>query len=697
MQAEHRRGLGGRDDLARAPLVGGPPVDDPQPVLARRLMLTVTGIGVLNTQAVQDEIDRDRTGFLIGTAALAREIVPCCAAYEYVGLRLSGGSRADTAVASGYDRLISTSSYTRDGAGAGSLLQIYVTAAIEAQAQRAIRPEAIALGAFGLIAGLAVLIIGAQSISRQLRAAALDTGMLRALGARPAAIVADGMPGILGAVAAGSLLAGAAAVGMSPLTLFGPVRSIEPPSGLYPDWTVLCLGVPALAVLLAVTATAISYRLAPHRTAARRPPRMRPGAVRAALAAGLPAPAVAGLRFAFEPGRGRTAVPVRLVIAGTMLGVLVVTATLTFGASLARLIARPALYGWNFSYALYSTDGYGTFPPALVGPMLRADRLVAASAGVYFATVQVDRQAVPVLGTGAHAGVSPPVLAGKGIGGPGQIVLGPATLAQLHKHVGGTVWASEGSVLPRRRLRIVGTAALPAIGTVLGLHPALGTGAVVDASMLNTVTLSSGFGPIGGPNAILIRLRPGISQVAGRRSLQRIAARYRRLLLSPRILRLSGGDSRAATVSLLPVQRPAEIVNYKSMGTMPQILAGGLAAGAVAGLGISLVASVRRRRRDLALLKTLGFTRGQLSAAVAWQATATAVAGLLIGVPLGIAAGRWLWLAFARELSAVPQPVIPAASLAAAVAVALVLANLVAALPGRAAARTPAAAILRAE
>jgi hypothetical protein len=66
-------------------------------------------------------------------------------------------------------------------------------------------------------------------------------------------------------------------------------------------------------------------------------------------------------------------------------------------------------------------------------------------------------------------------------------------------------------------------------------------------------------------------------------------------------------------------------------------------------------------------------------------------------VPLGIAAGRWLWILFARELSAVPDPVIPATSIALAALAALLLANLVAALPGRQAARTPAALLLRAE
>jgi predicted lysophospholipase L1 biosynthesis ABC-type transport system permease subunit len=127
------------------------------------------------------------------------------------------------------------------------------------------------------------------------------------------------------------------------------------------------------------------------------------------------------------------------------------------------------------------------------------------------------------------------------------------------------------------------------------------------------------------------------------------------------------------------------------------VLAGGLAAGAVAALGFTLNASIRRRRRDFALLKTIGFTRSQLAAAVAWQATVTAAIGLVIGIPLGIAAGRWLWVLFAHQLSAVPEPAVPVLSIALVALATLVLANVIAALPGRRAARTPAATVLRAE
>jgi ABC-type antimicrobial peptide transport system permease subunit len=89
----------------------------------------------------------------------------------------------------------------------------------------------------------------------------------------------------------------------------------------------------------------------------------------------------------------------------------------------------------------------------------------------------------------------------------------------------------------------------------------------------------------------------------------------------------------AGTFAVLPVQQPAEIVNYKSMGNTPALLGAAFAVGAVVALGLTLTASVRGRRRDLALLKTLGFTRRQLVATVASQATIAALVGVIIGVP----------------------------------------------------------------
>jgi hypothetical protein len=659
-----------------------------------RISLTVVGIGLLNTQVLQDSVDADRTGFLIGTPALAQEFAACCASGMNVGLRLDGGSRYDTVVGQEYNHLLATSSYISPS---GSELYVYVTSAIEAEAQRSIRPEAIALGVFGLIAGLAALIIGTQSVSRQLRAGADDAGALRALGAGPVMIMADGLPGIFAAVAAGALLAAGVAIALSPFSLFGPVREVEPGRGIYLDAAVLGLGALALFLVLGGVAAVTAYRQVPHRTALRgQASEPRPTAARAAVAAGLPAPGVEGLRLALEPGRGRTAVPVRSVLGGAVLAVAVVGATLTFGASLTALVSHPALYGWNFDYALYAVQGWGPVPGRYADPLLAHDRLVAATTGVYFATVQVNGETVPAMVAPTHPAVAPHVLSGHGLDGSHDVVLGPATLAALHERVGGIVTLSSGSL--NVRVRIAGTATMPAIGGVLSVHPSMSTGVLFSTALLPGNAFAGPFGRLlSGPNAILIRLRPGVSEAAGLRSMQAIRNQLTAVVNSPRALAATGGESIADVIDLLPAQRPAEIVNYKSMGAMPGVLAGGLAAGAVAALGLTLVASVRRRRRDFALLKTLGFTRGQVAGAVAWQASAIAVVGLVIGLPVGVAAGRWLWLAFARELSAVPDPVIPAGSIALAVIAALVLANLVAALPGRAAARTPAAVVLRAE
>ena len=144
------------------------------------------------------------------------------------------------------------------------------------------------------------------------------------------------------------------------------------------------------------------------------------------------------------------------------------------------------------------------------------------------------------------------------------------------------------------------------------------------------------------------------------------------------------------------MQRPAEIVNYQSTGGTPEVLAGGLGAGAAIALALALVATVRRRRPDLALLKTLGFTGRQLAGSLASQATVTAAVGIVLGLPLGVVVGRQLWILFARDINAVPQPAVPA-SIALVALGALLLAIVVATIPARAAASTPAGISLQQE
>jgi hypothetical protein len=412
------------------------------------------------------------------------------------------------------------------------------------------------------------------------------------------------------------------------------------------------------------------------------------GPARLAAASGLPAAAVAGIEFAFDPGRGRAAVPARSAISGTVLAVVMVVATLTFGSSLTALVSHPALYGWNWSYGMSADGGYATLPQPQVTSAMRSDPDVAAWTMVWFASGNLDGQAVPLLFGRPRATVAPPILSGHPVDGRDQIVLGPATLAQLHQRLGGTVTASVGTFV-RARLVIVGTATMPTAGLSQGLHTSLGTGALVSAQLLGPLAT----GCDGPPAMALIRLRPGVNATAGHASLQRLAADVTRTLAAAP----ANSPCQGATLNVLGVQHPAQIANYRLMGPAPDLLAGGLAVGAFAALALTLFASVRRRRRDLAVLKTLGFTRRQLAGAVAWQSSVAAVVGIVAGLPLGVALGRSLWLLFARQIYAVPDPSVPALALVLVALGTLLLANLAAAIPGRSAARTAAALALRAE
>jgi ABC-type lipoprotein release transport system permease subunit len=127
------------------------------------------------------------------------------------------------------------------------------------------------------------------------------------------------------------------------------------------------------------------------------------------------------------------------------------------------------------------------------------------------------------------------------------------------------------------------------------------------------------------------------------------------------------------------------------------VLAGLLATLTFATIAHVLLSSVKRRRHDLAVLKTIGLVSGQLRAVVIWQALAITALSLAVGLPLGVAAGRWAWLIFARDTGFVPEVVTELVPLAVVVAGAAVLSTAVAWVVGGVAARTPAAMVLRSE
>ncbi len=657
-----------------------------KPTLA--LTMTLVGTVVPNNDVVLDEVDRYPT-FVIFTPALTRALVTKGFTYLDYGLQLTRGARDVAAVEREIIKALPR----------GTTYNFAVTSDVTSQVNRSIEPDAIALGIFGLIAALAALIIASSLIARVLQSEGEDLKVLRALGATPRTVANAVVLGVMASVVAGGLLSLVVAVALTPLSPIGPVRAVYPLKGVKIDWPVLGLGFAITVAVLAAISWALAWRGAQS---------VR-GTTRAGVPAGtslarrlgelaLPVTLVTGLRFALQPGRDRDAVPVRTALVGAVLAVTLVIATVTFGSGLRTLVNRPPLYGWNWNYAL--TGNGASIPPQSV-QLLQHSRLVKSASGVSFVPAQIDGVNVPSIVENARAAVSPPILSGHGLDANNQIVLGAATMQELHKRLGDTVMASYGSpkdypvYIPPHRLTIVGTATLPAVGNELTSHTSMGSGAIVPAGILPAAMakfLHSPYPALNGPKMVFVRLKAGVSAATATAFLKHVDAVGDKALYAVPD-GLGEGDSLAA----LPVQYPAEIENYRSIGDTPAILALVLAGGACVALGLTLLASVRRRRRELAMLRALGFSRRQLRSTIFWQATVAGASGVVLGVPLGIVLGRWLWTLFARYIDAVPEPTVPVVTVIAVAVSALVLVNVVAMIPGRTASRVSTAQVLRGE
>jgi len=74
-----------------------------------------------------------------------------------------------------------------------------------------------------------------------------------------------------------------------------------------------------------------------------------------------------------------------------------------------------------------------------------------------------------------------------------------------------------------------------------------------------------------------------------------------------------------------------------------------------------------------------------------------AAVAVVVGLPLGVAAGQWVWIVVADQLGVPPAPRVPVLALLLVVPATLVAANTAAVLPGWMAARTRPGQVLRAE
>jgi hypothetical protein len=557
-----------------------------------------------------------------------------------------------------------------------------------AATQRAIRPEAATLAIFAALAGLIALAIVAQLLSRQLALDSAEFPILRALGLSRSRLATLSLARVAAVTIAGAAVAVGIAIAASPLMPIGPARFAEPNPGIEVNLAILAAGFAVIAGVPLIAMVPAALRAAARApgalglaepTAPRHRSRLGP-----ALGLGGSVPATLGVRMAFEPGRGRTAVPVRSALVGTTVAVAAVVAAMVFGTSFLALVGTPHRYGQNWAQELDLQVGSVPGPPA--AKLLAKITGLTHYAGGDYGQVTVAAPgrpgtAVPAIGLDQLNGTGfLTLLAGRAPSRPGEIALGPRTLRTMGLHLGQRIEVTTND--RRSAMRIVGSAVLASFGVGGGSDTDLGTGAVVPASVLSQPNP-----PLCGPpetcyNFFLLRYRPGTDLRAAAAQVLRAVTRTG----CPRGLCLVTTD-----------QRPSDIQDYSGVRDTPLVLGAVLALLAVGTLTHVLVIGVRRRRRDLAVLATLGLLRAQLLRVVSWQATALAAAALLVGLPLGLLAGRWAWLVFASSTGVGSQADVPIALVLAVIPVTLILANFIAAGPGWSATRIRPALILRSE
>lgn len=594
--------------------------------------------------------------------------------YAWQGLLLDDGL-------AGIDRVVDQLSSDPSVNSIPPVIQRYDTT--RAQVQRAVRPQAIALALFGVVALVAALVLGGQGTVRLVRRWTAPGALLRALGVPRRARLTLAVLDAATAGVVGVVLATALAYAVSPLAPVGAVRHISPDRGLELDATVLLLGATALALALgavALVTAAVASRPLQH-AATTRPSRL----AAAAAAAGAPVPVVVGTRFAFENG-GRSvsgAVPSRSGLMGGALALGAVVAATVFGASLVALITQPPRFGWNWDRMLIAEAGYGILPPELIAKVVAEDADITAWSLTAFSSIRVGDIDVPSLGVlDGPTGVRFTIYEGRAPSRPDEVALGQLTMAALHTHVGDHVTASGAAA--HHDLLVVGAVTFPAIGVGGADHASLGRGALVTFEGQQALD-SPGEACLSTDDALC----PGalLFDVAPRADGAATAAR-----LSAQDL-----DGAPGGTYEQPITRPADIRNYDEMRQGPLVLSGLLAVAAIAGLVVSFVASVRGRRRQLAVLRSLGFLRSDLRRTVLAQAVATAAVAVIVGVPLGAVVGRVAWTRFAVSVGVPPSPTVPLLSIFGIAAPAVVACALGATIPARIAARTVVTDALRAD
>ena len=618
---------------------------DFEPITVHIVGIATTPVGLLRSGATSETL-------LFGTPAFAREYSD-----RSVGSTMYVQLRRATDLAT-FERHVTK-------AVPGVAFNIKPAAQDLSTFQRVADPYTNALWIFALVAGLAALLIVSQALIRMVRADAADYDGLRAIGATSVQRAAIAATRGFVVVLLGTAIAVAVAVAASPLFPLGLVRRVEPDPGLRIDGTVPGLGVVGIVVALGAVVL-LSARLVTRSTPEAVEGRARRQSRTSSALGRVNAPVsiVQGTRLAFQRGTTTASVSTAASIVGLVAAIAATAAALVFGANLAQL-QTPSRYGQTWDAEIVPAGSSSSAPDQAEHTLVSHGLVTATTLGT-FGDIKLGGTDVSAYGMQPRRGhVLPVATSGRLPQGSGEIALGAQTLRQLHLAVGATVTATAENG-GTERLRVVGTTLVP---TLNSNTPSVGAD---DGALLT--------------RAGLIRLEPDLGD-----ELDFLLVNF-----APHV-DLHDVQSRLETTdfTVTGASPPGDIASYTDVRSTPLVLAGLISLLGIGVLVHLLVTSVRSNRRELAVLETLGSTRGQLRAMVLWQAIVLVGAALAVGLVIGVAAGQGAWTHFADNLDLLPHAHIPLGSVAAIAGVALVGAAAIAMFPARAATRTAPAVVLR--
>jgi FtsX-like permease family protein len=540
------------------------------------------------------------------------------------------------------------------------------------QFRRVTAYEAACLLAFAVTALVTALFLVGQAIARYVSATTADLQILQTVGLtrRQGAAAAAAAPAL--AAVAGATIGVAGAIVASQWMPIGAAALTEPHPGIDADWLVLGIG----WVLVPLLVLAASAALAARALTAGRSARATRRSVAAAAASGasLPVPVVIGSRFALEPGRGRSSVPVRPALLGAVVGVLGVLAAFTFAAGVSDAASHPERFGQTWQLGgFFGFNGQDGGHAAAALRAVAADKDVTGVDDARIAGAQSGQYSVESFTYAPVGGKATPVVMtdGRMPTARDEIVLAPVSARELHARTGSVIRLAGGGAPVTERVSGIGF-------VPVGPHNDYSDGGWLTPAGYDR--LFAGAHYAFKYHVATVSVRPGANLTAVAHRLNAAAAK-----------------AGAPNMQFGPVDPVEELTVIRDLEVLPLALAVFLAVLAVAAIGYAVAAAVSRRRRDLAVLQALGMTRGQTRLAVATQATVLAVAGLLFGIPLGLALGRFIWRDVAGLTPLAYHPPLAVWALLLIAPAALLTVNILAVWPQWLAIRHRAGQILRTE